>query len=231
MRTRLIVRFLAIIFVPSLAVSCLTCRSTGAEETAAEQTDQQKALAWLDRYREKQVLFHDNDIARVRQELAEATPDEAQKWWEKTREIREALDSPEWQETRQWLKGFLKVQAIYSDKEIDHFRDQASEAANTSTIKFKDLLARISEERARIVGGSAAAEKFREEKVSIVQAYRQEQAAERHAAMLAASRTAASAPASAPQAVRKDQYRPPHPLVTSMDVARWSVMRDFWGGR
>ena len=200
----------------------------GAQQAPDALTSQQRALNWLDQFRQVQVLFHDQDIARLREKLEGATSEQAQQWWEQTAEARAALDSPEWQKTQKWLKEFLKVQAIYSDEEIEQFRREASDAARSSPDKFVDILSRIEAERTRIASGAEEDAEMRQHKLAMVQAYKQEEAAARMAAMRQ-SRAASVAPNSQRAPVVKDNYRPPSPLVTSMDVARWSVMRNFWG--
>ena len=99
-----------------------------ADDVTAENA-KAKVLEWIEDYRKEQVLFHDDDIARLQKELAEDTPEEAIKWWQRTASMREALESPQWQETREWLREFLKVQAIFSDEEVDELRTEAKEAA------------------------------------------------------------------------------------------------------
>ena len=98
-------------------------RGAGGTEAAAgaaasPKSPNQKAIAWLDHFASEQVLFHDQDIARIRKKLVEAPPEKAQQWLDETAELRRKLESPEWQKTRKWLDEFLKVQAIYTDKEL-----------------------------------------------------------------------------------------------------------------
>ena len=217
--------------------------STGlAQEKAAAQTaddvksqadvDKDTVLKWLDAYRKKQVLFHDEDIARLRKDLADDTADEARRWWARTAEIRAALDSTEWELTREWLREFLRVQAIYSDQEIDEFRNEATTTVQEGTPKeFKEILADIERRRTRLRQGSANARELRESQLEVVQAFRKEEASAR----LAADRSRAAAAASfntntaGQQNVRPraPRYSRP-PIVTSLDAARWSVMRGFW---
>ncbi len=96
-----------------------------ADEKADVSNAKQKALAWIDDYRKKQVLFHDKDVERVRQELADSSPEEALQWWTKSAKIRKALNSKQWAETRQWLREFLRVQAIYSDQQVAQVGDHS----------------------------------------------------------------------------------------------------------
>ena len=59
------------------------------------------------------------DIERLRKEIKAKSPEEALEWWNKSAKIRATLESDEWGDTRKWLKEFLKVQAIYTDEQID----------------------------------------------------------------------------------------------------------------
>ena len=43
--------------------------AAGALRAADQKDAKTKALAWLDDYRKRQVLFHDEDIAALRKEL------------------------------------------------------------------------------------------------------------------------------------------------------------------
>ena len=190
------------------------------------ETAKQNVLAWIDDYREKQVLFHDEDIARLRKELADDSPEEAIQWWTKTARIRAALESPQWQETSKWLREFLRVQAIFSDQQIDELRTKAKDAAEQdNTREFKELLAQIERYRGSLVQGAADDRAIREHKLQILNAYKQESAAQRdNVAKAAAFGTTSPRQAAVP---RQPRY-PAAPLINSLDVARWSVMRNFW---
>jgi hypothetical protein len=227
----------------ALLVGTLACLGGSATITRADQnsekrsdsspvdaaTAKKKVLAWIDDYRKVQVLFHDEDVARLRKDLAEDTPAEALQWWTKTASVRAALDSPEWQKTREWLREFLRVQAIYSDEQIEEFRAELKQAAeNNKPGDFQDMLADIERRRSRLIGGSADSKALREHQLSVIEAFRKEQAAERvAAAKAAASATPVNPVQAAPLAPRKPRV-PTAPLVNSLDVARWSVMRNFW---
>ena len=54
----------------------------------------------------------------------DATNKEAEEWLERTAKTRGVLDSPKWLDMQRYLKEFLKVQAIYSEKQIDEFRGE-----------------------------------------------------------------------------------------------------------
>ena len=197
-----------------------------AEVSPKTANSNEVAMTWIDNYSENQVLFHKKDIVRLREKIAKATPAQAKKWLDETKEIRQALDSPKWKDTRTWLKEFLRVQAIYSDDQIAHFRTETGKAAKESPEKFIDILLEVEKKRLDLVNGAASSARVREQQVAFAQAYRKEQAAARDAARLAAAKAAPRTPA--PGAPRRREYRRPPTLISSFDVARWSVMREFW---
>jgi hypothetical protein len=187
--------------------------------------EKQQALDWLDRYRKVQVLFHDQDVERLRKELAAGTPERAQAWWERTKEIREALDSPEWKATSAWLKEFLKVQAIFTDKQVAQMREELKDAAKTSPRKFKELLADITAYRTKIVHGAAASTQLREQ---VLAAYQQEAFEAREDARRSTAQAAQIGPSPQPTTNIRTYGAPPPPLINSLDVARWGLMQGFW---
>ncbi len=199
-----------------------------ALSTARAADDSKKeALAWIDSYRKVQVMFHDKDIERVRKKLEESTPEKAAEWLKDTKEMRKALDSPEWKETRVWFKEFLKVQAIYTDEQIEEFRKKVAETAKKSPKKIKVLLSEIEARRKATIGGASTSAALRKQQVTINDAYRQQQVAQRDKIRKEKAEAMADAdPGPGPQVKGRDYRRPPS-LIDSMDVARWSVMREF----
>ena len=188
-----------------------------------------QTLDWLDNYIKVQVLFDPKDIEAVRTSVAQMTPDELHRWLEETKQLRADLDSPGWRGTRAWLKKFLAVQAIYSDEQIAQFRDEAKEAAKESPQKFQTILVDVEEKRASVARGAANDRQLREQMNTISRAYRQDQFAQREAARRQAAQfgSGAASGRSAP-VPQKTRVGPPPPLVNSLDVARWSVMQNFW---
>lgn len=204
---------------------------TGQDAKAAASDNQarEEALKWLDGFRGETVLFHDKDIQQVRDRLSKATPEQAKEWLTKTAEMRQALDSPEWQETRRWFKEFLKVQAMYTEEQIEQLRQETRKSAEEGTpAKFIDILKEIENKRSQLVRGAANSAKMREHKLTLVEAYRKESMEQREAARRAAAAQSAAASSARQPAVQRRQYNRPSQLVNSLDVARWSVMRDFW---
>lgn len=220
-----VLRLLAIVVCAFWSAQARADVQAGTAQTAPAGSAKQKALSWLDRYQKEQVLFDDREIARLRQKLADATPERAQQWLDETSEVRQILDGPEWRETRAWLKEFLKVQAIYSDEELEEFRRRA---VTGSPKDLQKMLLAIEQQRATIAGRSADSARRRQQVLQINQAYTQAQFAQREAARRQA-RPATPTPRQAqPRSpVRPSQNRPP-PLVDSLDVARWSVLRSIY---
>jgi hypothetical protein len=186
-----------------------------------------KVLQWVDEHRRDQVLFHDDDIVRLRERLSQDTPEAALQWWHKTANLRKALDSPEWKETSQWLGEFLRVQAIFTDQEVDEFRREAKDAAQQGTDQqFMEMLAKVEAYRASLVRGAASDRALRAHKLEIVEAFKKEPAAQRAETAKAAA-FGTTSPRQPPPTPRPPRA-PSAPLINSLDVARWSVMRNFW---
>lgn len=214
-------------FMTAAALASLSCADDPTKDESSG-VDKKQVLAWFDNYAEKQVLFHDDDIARLRKELADDTPEEAAKWWSKTAKIRAALDSKEWSDTREWLREFLKVQAIYSDEQIAEFQKEATEAVKKESPKeFTEILADVERRRSNLRQASANDAELRKQKLSVVEAFHQEEAASRLAADRARAAAAPAASSQQPVQPRSPRYSRP-PLINSLDAARWSVMRGFW---
>jgi hypothetical protein len=204
-----------------------TSSSPSAAAEITPENAREKVLAWIDDYRKDQVLFHDSDIARLRADLAKDTPQEAMRWWQETAEMRAALKSPQWQETSKWLREFLRVQAIFSDEEIDGFRTEAQQAAKSGNPQqLKDVLASVESYRAGLVQSSADDRALRQHKLKVLEAFRKNESAQRSEAAKAAAFGTTSPPA--PTVRSRPPRYPSAPLINSLDVARWSVMRNFW---
>lgn len=199
----------------------------GAETSAgADASAKKQALAWVDGYRGRQALFHDEDVAQLREKLNAGTEAEAKTWLEKTQEARQALDSERWQKTQQWLRQFLRVQAIYSDEQIEELRSETLDAAKNSPAEFKKMLLEMENFRKAWTQGVTDSKQLRKREEQVKLAYKKEVAAER-----AAARKQASAKGNTVRPVKpakKAQYHRPPALIDSLDAARWSVMRSFW---
>lgn len=100
--------------------------SSAAESEASLDQQKREALDWLDDYLSRQVLLTKDYVDKVRAAVAKMSPEETQQWLKQTADMRALLDSREWRETEAWLDGFLSVQTIYSQKEIEELRKKAS---------------------------------------------------------------------------------------------------------
>jgi hypothetical protein len=203
-----------------------TPAADGAEAAAAAspKTPNQKALAWLDHFAVKQVLFHDKDIARLRKKMVEAPAEKAQQWLDETAGLRRKLDSPEWQKTRKWLGEFLKVQAIYSDKQVEEFTQKAMTAKPAEIAK---MMRKIEGERSTLASNATESAQRRQQTMAINKAFQQEQSAQRHAARRAASqapKTGGTKVTGKPSYAQRSVSQNP-PLVSSLGVARMAVYR------
>jgi hypothetical protein len=225
----------------------------GHSENAASSKKRQ-ALDWLDRYLAVQVLFNREDLEELKAKVAEMSPGQLDSWLQETRQIRARLESDPWQETRTFLRDFLAKQAIYSDEEIRGFR---ARVAKMSPGELSELLERIMQEHRSLLQAREASQRQRWETLASMEEHRQQEEAQRQRRqeqrMAAradylqrqqpARRTAAqygylggdrrfygSVQAFAPKAYPKRRaYHVPPPLITSRDVARWTVYRSLFG--
>ena len=190
-----------------------------------------QALKWIDRFATAQVLFSSGDVERLREKVAKMTETEAAAWWDKSATHRELFDGADWQETRRWLREFIRVQAIYSDEQVAYFQSEAFAKAEQSSRSLKEVMDEITAERKKLAAGSRSSEQMRQQQLEYRQAYRQEQVAAREAAMKASAKRSASRPQSQKPVVQRGERKRTPPLVSSLDVARWSTMRNLWPGR
>ena len=185
------------------------------------------ALEWLDGFARYQVLFHADDVKKLRSRVEAMTPEEAAKWWEQTAPQRKVLASPEWSETEDWLRRFLSVQAKYSDEEIRERQKEAADKAGDSAESLQKVLDRINKARRMLVGGAKGAEETRQLQLAANRAYRQEEVRQREAARARAQAAPSPSLAPAPRpAASRTRYN--EPLIDSLDVARWTILRELY---
>ncbi len=185
-------------------------------------------LLWLDKYLTDSELMRKEDMAKIREAVAKMSPSQLENWLQQTAQLGEYVESPQWQETKQWLKGFLRVQAIYSDKEIAQLRKDILYADADQMLA---IMKRIQAKHDSLVWMHQASEQTRATEVKQRNASVAQQAA-------AASKSRSSSTASVPlfgAGAAKGQkpskgYRPPGPLINSRDVARATVWREALGG-
>jgi hypothetical protein len=158
------------------------------------------------------------------------TPSQLDRWLAQTRQLREYVSSPQWQETRAWLRGFLKVQAIYSDQEIQEFRQKLFDADPDELLA---MLQKIQAKHESMVWMHQASQQSRQMAVDA----RASQVARQDAVNNAARQAAASA-RQAPLfgstggasggRPRDSGYRVPAPLINSRTVAQWTAFMGVW---
>lgn len=203
--------------------------SSEPSSTASSNVDARgEALRWLDRLAIEQVLFNPEDVQSWRDAVDGMTPAQAADWWQQHAVQRQLLDDPNWQSTRQWWREFLKVQAIYSDQEIQARRADAFVRANRSARELSDVMQELSDERQALAAGSQRSASTRRLLIDLNTEYKQEQQRQR-ALSLQARPMPVVIPA--PPIVVRDRgasYR--RPLITSRDAARWSILGNFLHG-
>jgi len=194
---------------------------------ATPERTKQEALEWLASFARFQVLFHADDVKKLQERVKAMTPEEAAKWWEQTAPQRKLLASPEWSETEDWLRKFLNVQAKYSDDEIRERQQEAADKAKASPESLQTVLDQITQARRKLVGGAQAAEETRRLQLAANNAYRQEEVRQREAARARAQAAPPPAPGGTPPA-RPAPRRSNEPLIDSLDVARWAILRELF---
>lgn len=196
------------------------------DRATAERT-QKDAVTWLDNFARFQVLFNADDVKRLRERVAAMSPEEAAAWWERTAPQRQVLSSPQWRETESWLKKFLDVQAKYSDEEIRTFQSEAAAKAKESAASLQEVLDRVTKARQKLIAGRQAADETRQMQLAANEAYRQQEVRQRdEAARRAREQPAATFPTPPPPRQYPAGYNAP--LIDSIDVARWTVLRDLF---
>ncbi len=189
------------------------------ERTSAEQ--RQATLDWIDTYLSETVLFKRDDVEAYREKIKRMTPAEMEQWTEKTHDVRAILESKEWQLTDAWLKDFLKVQAIYSQEEIDAFQAEAASATSADLI---EMLKDIEHRYKQLIWMRSVSERKREASLQ-----RAVDAAKPPVSTPTPSRRATFG--STPSANVKARYAGrgvPAPLIDSRTVARETVRREVF---
>ncbi|MHB8957273.1 MAG: hypothetical protein ACYC4U_30280 [Pirellulaceae bacterium] len=199
-----------------------------ADANVSDPERQQETLDWLDKYMTDSALMRAEEVAKIRTAITQMTPSQLERWLGQTRQLREYVESPQWQETRKWLQGFLKVQAIYSDQEIQQFREQLF---NADAEQMLAMLQRIQAKHESMVWMHQASDKSRQLDVKARNASVARQDAATKTARTAAARSNplfGSAGNASRGAKPNSGYRIPGPLIDSRTVAQWSVFRGIW---
>ena len=220
-----------------IAVVCGTCLlllagTCPAQQPPAARADEAapdargQALGWLDQLSIEQVLFNPEDVQAWRDAVEQMSEVDAQAWWQQHAAHRQLLDSPEWHQTRQWWRDFLKVQAIYSDEEIRARREQAFQAANQSARALSEVMQELADERAALATGSRRSADTRRLLIDLNTEFKQQQQQQR--ALTLQTRPTPVVTSGPPVMVREPIAPYRRPLITSMDAARWSILSNFF---
>lgn len=201
-----------------------------ADEKVSDNERLRETLDWLDKYMADSDLAPPGSFEKVREVVAKLTPSQLEQWLIHTRRLRQYIESPEWQETKKWLRGYLKVQAVYSQEEIQAFRQRLF---NANPDELLTMLQQIQAKHESMVWMHQAATQSRSMSVQARNAQVARQDSINAAAMQAAA--ARSAPlfgsgTNAGGGARKPDsgYRVPGPLIDSMTVARWAAFAGAW---
>lgn len=196
--------------------------TTAAKPSSIEDT-RAKALAWIDAYLPEQVLLTPGDAATFRERVARMSPQEAAAWLEQTAPLRTTLMSPSWLETRNWLRRFFEVQAVYSEHDLLAFRQQVP---GMSVSELEATLNRLMNRHAEMKRLHALAEMQRQSTLQWRDSYlrntkdAQRLEIERRRPQASALYRANLPSCAGPPPGLLRPYRIPPPLVTSRGVAR-----------
>ena len=190
---------------------------------------QRETLDWLDKYMTDSELMTPGAIGKIRSAVERMTPSQLERWLLQTKQLREFVESPPWQDTKKWLRGYLKVQAVYSDKELQEYRQKLFDADPDQ------LLAMLQQIRAKHESMVWMHQSSQATRQMDLQA--RDRSVARQDAANSAARTAASremplfgSAGNAGGTNRKPDsgYRVPGPLIDSRAVAQWTVWRGVW---
>jgi hypothetical protein len=231
-RSRSILLTSAWIWVLSLGALCAAYgQATGQNLPDANLGDvehRQETLDWLDKYLTDSDLMLPGAAAKIRAAVAQMSPSQVERWSVQTKQLREYVESPQWQVTKRWLHGFLKVQAIYSDKELQDFRQKLFDADADQLLA---MLQQIQAKHESMVWMHQASGKTRQMDVQGRNTAVARQDAANNAARATAPREMplfGNAGGAGSSRKPDSGYRVPGPLVDSRSVAAWEVWRSAW---
>ncbi len=93
------------------------------EMNLSDAERRESTLLWLNTFLTESDLLRQEDVDKIRQAVAQMSPSQLQRWLEQTKQLRTYVESEKWQQTKRWLREFMRVQAIYSEGEIQKLRD------------------------------------------------------------------------------------------------------------
>lgn len=223
-------------WILSLAVSMLLTTSgfsqLGSDIADSNLTDaerRERTLLWLDTFLTESGLLEQGDIEQIREAVAQMSTTQLRDWLEQTQELREYVESEQWQRTKQWLREYLRVQAVYSDEQLEKLQNDLVQASPNEMLA---ILKRIQAKHDALSWMHQAAERNRDVEVAERDAYFAQQAAATEAARQRAAPPqqlfGTGASGGAGQAPSTG-YRVPQPIITSREVARATVWSEMWG--
>ncbi len=186
-------------------------------------------LQWLDRYLTESDLLRREDMDKIRAAVAQMSTSQLAQWLDQTKDLREYVESEKWQQTTTWLRGFLRVQAMYSEADIQQLRN---DIVNADAAQMLVILKRIQAKHDALVWMKQAAEKSRQ----IAVEHRDAQVAAQHIAQATAGARSGETPQyGSPQAEasrssrNRSGYQGSGSLINSRDMSRATVWAEVWG--
>lgn len=217
--------------VAAVAVISLTTAAWGQDllddANLPIQERRDLTLRWLDQYLTESDLLRKEDMDRIKAAVEQLTPSQLELWLGQTKDLREFVESPKWQDTKVWLREFMRVQKMYSDAEIARLR---AELVNADAPKMLAILKRIQAKHDSMIWMHQASDKSRQ----LSMRTREENIAAQEAE--AAATRAVAAPAASQAAVAqsggtrtRSGYQVPGALIMSRQVAKAEVWAQAWG--
>ena len=199
-----------------------------ADSNLTDAERRERTLLWLDTFLTESGLLRQEDIEQIREAVARMSDTQLREWLEQTRELRLYAESDQWQRTSQWLREYLRVQAVYTEQELEKLRNDLVQAAPSEMLA---ILKRIQAKHDALAWMHQAAERNRDVEVAERDAYFAQQAAASEAARgrAAAPPLFGAGTAGGAGQAPSTGYRVPQPLITSRDVARATVWSEMWG--
>lgn len=221
-----------ILYCAVLTLVALPAQAQIGDITDLNLTDQERretTLLWLDTFLTESDLLRKEDVAKIRAAVEGFTPSELSQWLEQTKQLRRYVESEQWQQTKLWLREFLRVQAIYSDQELQEIRDEIVRADASEMLA---ILKRIQAKHDSLVWMHQAAQRNRQVEVDERDAYLAQQAAAAQAARASSARNlplyGAGATGGTGQKPSRG-YQVPGPMIDSRVMARAAVWAELWG--
>ena len=209
----------------------LTARGQIADDPSLPVQERRDiTLQWLDRYLTESDLLRQEDMDKIRAAVMQMSPSQLEQWLEQTKDLRAYVESEKWQETKKWLREFLRVQAMYSETEIAKLRN---DIVNADAPQMLLIMKRIQAKHDSLVWMHQAAEKSRQialrtrdEDVAMQEVAK----ATRNATQQGDTQLQGGAPAATTGGNRnRTGYEVPTALIQSRQLSRAVVWTEAWG--